>query len=238
MKFNKASLMVAVLSLGCAHGSTGPIAELEETSSDDYTSSQETFPTDEVEVPPVESTPPPEDPYAELNDQAIIYTVDQAFWTAYMATISYGDETVPPTTLNCWGGGSIQVQGVQAGHTEYQYNQPIAVLELDFDLMMNDCFYPDALVDVNIILSGPFHVKGELYGGAYEDHLTFTSPGMSFRGAIKYVFTDHPGFVIEHIRETCKFNFLDDFLESQGLGGLGGKLCGRQVFLSEYDPSN
>lgn len=164
----------------------------------------------------------PAPPYQESDDQGVIYNLDQAFWLVYFAGFTF-DEPMD-ATWDCYNSGTLRATGQI--HDDTILNQ----LDVDMDIEFKNCLIPSSWVQISIIYDGVMHIGGYMDGGPYEDMLTLSGRNMSMRGRIHYE-DGHDSWINQH----CSFVFLDDFRESQNIGGLIGDICGRHVSLAERD---
>ena len=221
MKHLTMCAMIAVL-VGCAHGypfdgavddGSGGSAPAEEAPS----------------YPKVSGIIPIKDPkvlgpYEETDDEALIYSIDQSFWLAFVDFVHYTYDPIDVETPCFNSDGKLRLVGMLEDNTSTD------TLPLHFHVRFDNCLIPDAYIQANLYYTGTVWVDGYLDGSPFENMLTFSGHDMYMRGAIRY--TDQH---ISYIDERCSFSFMDNFHESYNIGGLDGKICGQHVAIAERD---
>lgn len=216
--------IVSLALMGCAQGSIGP---LDSSNESDISEEPGTPPIQSVIVPA--STPktpkPPIDPLITLQNQGVMYSVDATFWEVYNTYIHYGTQSIQQK-IQCSNGGEMVLIG---SVTDDIYADK---LNLDFELTFDHCFVPDGWVTIALTYSGTVKITGQLDGGPFENNLQLTSDALVMIGEMKL----NNGQILL-VNEQCQINILDNYHETEGIGGLSGKVCGEKVEVSEYDPN-
>lgn len=222
---------LAVLTLGCAHGSDFKGTLDDSSSTDDSAEEVAVPPTQSVVAPaPINTLNPPVNPLLTLRNQGVMYSVDQTFWEGYINTIQYGTQSVDQE-LGCYNDGTFRLVG-QVVDTHTLVNQADQLL-VDFEMTFDHCLIPDSSVTINLIYTGKVRITGKLDDGAFENNLLIRADALELKGMMKL----DNGKLLP-VDERCKLNFIDNFHESNGIGGLYGWACGEKVGVTESDPND
>lgn len=221
-------LICFLFCISCAKGSTGPLRSSSEggggssTVSSTVSSSGEGGQTSSSMVGSSASGTIV-DPYQKTDDEALVYSLDQTFWQVWFASITSADQQVD-ASWPCFNDGTVHMIGTVSDDVILNH------VNMDLVLTFDNCLIPDNWIQANMIYSGEMRAYGYLDNGPYDDMFTLSSQEMRIQGWVHY--TDQHTSVID---ERCSFSFLDDFREDQGIGGLGGKMCGRKTYIAERD---